>query len=380
MLRNRSVAIAVVLLSFVGCSSDKKAPADAGLANPPLFKLDTPNQSWRRFRCHMTCAGPRLVRRRRLYRCRCLGMGGGGRKGPPERGIRNRRRSSICFDHTQGSRPRPRVAFSPDGKWLAVGTCASVASVGDEAGELAIFDVPAFMPKFTAKSSGAKVGFVDITWSTDGNAFYAVEGSEPRDEAKSQVRRWAMPAFTEQPVIRAPKGKYSALAVSADGTTLAVAEDRGLVRLFDVAKGTERTSFPIEKTPGLGWRLAFSADGKAIGLFDQGRPFWFDTATDKPANPKTARVAIQPAGLSHPWCSRYAISPDFSRKIWGMNGTRHSSFRKHRRPTTVRSSTLRTTRPAKPGNGAWAIRETRLPSRCPRRYEIGGCGPDRPGR
>jgi WD40 repeat protein len=219
----------------------------------------------------------------------------------------------------------PGLAFSPDGKWLAVGTPAWALGAGDplqpdEPGELAIFDVPAFTRKFTAKPSGAKVGFNDITWSADGKALYVVEGSASygRDEEKSQVRRWAMPAFTEQPVIRAPEsGRYSALAVSADGETLAVVENRGLLRLFDLPKGTERTFFPSGKSGALGWRLVFAADGKAIALFEEGRPYWFDTATGKPAEPKAARVAIQPAGLSDQWCSKFAISPDFSRQIWG---------------------------------------------------------------
>jgi hypothetical protein len=107
-----------------------------------------------------------------------------------------------------------------------------------------------------------------------------------------------------------------ALAVSADGKALAVAEYKGLLRLFDLPSGTERTSFQIGGVD-LGWRLAFAEDGKAIALFDQGRTFWFDTATGKAAKLMLARVAIQPSGLSDQWCSRYAISPDGRKQVRG---------------------------------------------------------------
>ncbi len=205
------------------------------------------------------------------------------------------------------------LAFSPDGKWLAVGTRTD-SYTGDAWGELAVFDVPACTRKFTAKAGGAKLGFIDIAWSADGKVLHAIEGSD-RDADKSQVRRWSVPAFTEQPAIRTPQtGKYSVLAVSPDGSTLAVADNTGLLRLFDLTNGTERTSFQIGGVP-LGWRLGFASDGKAVALFDQGRPFWFDAATGKPATPNPVRIAIQPAALSDHWCSKYAFSSDGTKQV-----------------------------------------------------------------
>src|SRR5262249_5440165 len=159
----------------------------------------------------------------------------------------------------------PGLAFSPDGKWLAVGTPtigdALKTLVGGQAGELAVFDVPAFTRKFTAKPSGAKVGFIDIAWSADSKVLCAIEGADLQGREKSQVRRWAVPAFTEQPAIRTPQsGKYSVLAISPDSATLAVGEDGGLLRLFDAAKGAERSSFSMGR-PATSWRLALAADG-----------------------------------------------------------------------------------------------------------------------
>ena len=126
-----------------------------------------------------------------------------------------------------------------------------------------------------------------------------------------------MPAFAEQPAIRTPRsGRYSALAVSADGGTLAVAEYTGLIRLFDLASGAERISFQYGGIY-IGWRLGFSPDGKAIALFDQGRSSWFDTASGKPATPKPARIAVQPAGSSDQWAFPFATSSDCSKQIRG---------------------------------------------------------------
>ncbi|HEV3436701.1 MAG TPA: WD40 repeat domain-containing protein, partial [Gemmata sp.] len=281
-------------------------------ADPPLFKLDTPSQLMKVSVPHR----PNAIVWSPDGAYIATGAWGWWRAGEKaslsEIYVIDVRRESVKTTlKVPSSFPGPGLVFSPDGKWLAIGT---PTKAGDETSELAIFDVPAFTRKFTAKPSGAKVGFVDLTWSADGKALYAVEGS---DEEKSQVRRWAMPDFTEQPAIRVlNSGRCLALAVSADGKALAVAEYKGLLRLFDLPSGTERTSFLIGGVD-LGWRLAFAEDGKEIALFDQGRTFWFDTATGKATKLKLARVAIQPSGLSDQWCSRYAISPDGRKQVRG---------------------------------------------------------------
>src|SRR5262245_15483326 len=95
------------------------------------------------------------------------------------------------------------MAFSPDGKWLAVGTGTNNYT-GGAACELAVFDVPALTRKFTAKPSDARLSFIDVAWSADAKALCTIEGTL-RDTDKCLVRRWAMPAFTEQLAIRTPQ-------------------------------------------------------------------------------------------------------------------------------------------------------------------------------
>jgi DNA-binding beta-propeller fold protein YncE len=210
------------------------------------------------------------------------------------------------------------LAFSPDGKWLAVGTCEPVGAAA--AAELVVFDVPAFTRKFTAKAAATKgglFGFLDLAWAGDSKSLYAIEGVQFGGE-KNQVRRWGVPDFTEQPAIQAPQaGKYSAIGVSPDGKTLAVADepsgvDTRRVRLFDVPGGTERSSFRVGSWPA---RLGFSPDGRAVGVFDTSALSWWEPATGRPATPE-AHVAIQPAGLADERAHR-AVSPDGGKQASG---------------------------------------------------------------
>jgi len=203
------------------------------------------------------------------------------------------------------------LAFSPDGKRLVVGTSPS-SYAGDAPAELVVFDVPGFTRKLTAKPGGTKTGFVDFAWSADGKTLCAIEGSVSDDE-KSQVRRWAVPAFEEQPAIRTPQsGKYLSLAVTPDGSTLAVADNSKVLRLVDLKSGGERPSMKLARGSD---RLGFTADGKSVAVIDAGVLSWYEAETGKPAKPNPARVAIQPAGLSDHSRSGYAVSPDGSKQL-----------------------------------------------------------------
>lgn len=192
------------------------------------------------------------------------------------------------------------LAFSPDRKWLAVATRPSIPA--GTTPELIVFDVPAFAPQFTAKAGGTETGFVDLAWSPNSQSLHAIEGPVDNAQGKAKLRRWDMPAFAEQPENRAPQFDRSvALAASPDGGALAVAEQGAaktslVIRVFDLDKGAEPLTFTINdryQAP----RLAFSADGKAVGVFDTQRISWWSRETGRAAEPGTHRFAIQPAGL-----------------------------------------------------------------------------------
>jgi WD40 repeat protein len=219
------------------------------------------------------------------------------------------------------------LAFSPDGKWLAVANRQS-APPGPAPAELVVFDVPAFTPKLTARAGGAETGFIDLAWAADSKALHAIEGPADFVEGKPEIRRWNVPAFTEQPAIRVPQ-TLRGLAVSPDGRTLAVAEKAAsnarLIRLFDLGQGTEQASFKIGDDNGTTPRLGFTPDGKAVGVYDghQLALSWREVVTGLPTEPNPARFAIQPAGLGGD-PSHSSLSPDGSRLARGYE--RHRDF------------------------------------------------------
>lgn len=211
------------------------------------------------------------------------------------------------------------LAFSPDGKWLAVAARPSIPASGTPA-ELVVFDVPAFTARFTAKAGSSETGFLDLVWAADGKSLHAIDGPVDYAQGKAEVRRWDVPAFTEQSVVRAVQLKGpAALAVSPDGHTLALSFGEGetnalLVQVFDLGGGAER-SFRAGN-PYQPPRLGFTADGKVVGVFDTERLSWWDAATGRPAEPGAARFAVQPAGLSD-HRSRAAVSLDGAWAAWG---------------------------------------------------------------
>ncbi len=217
------------------------------------------------------------------------------------------------------------LAFSPDGKWLAVAARPPSPSVTSPA-ELVVFDVPAFTVRFTARGLGPTNRFLDLAWAGDGQTLCAIDAPDAGEPDKRQVRLWVVPAFAERPGITASQNdRYEALALSPDGGTLAIADlgqgaagKTHLVRLFDLARGTERASSRAAPAGDSPPRLGFSADGKAVGVYPggSGTRSWWDAVTGRPVTPAVPRFAIQPAGLSD-LASRAAVTPDGSRQARG---------------------------------------------------------------
>jgi WD40 repeat protein len=206
--------------------------------------------------------------------------------------------------------PVELMAFSPDGKWLAVSLGGSypVNSVTPGAAELVVFDVPAFTVKFSTRSkvpvatpgNSRSRRFVDLAWAPESNALHAVEADgEPTLGTDPEFHCWDVVTFVERPPIKFDPAKNihcNALAVSPDGLTLAVAgqnESNQLgIRLFSLDKGTPIASIVTDK-PG-GDALGFTTDGKAIGVLAGIELSWWDVDTGRPTNPASPQFAVLP--------------------------------------------------------------------------------------
>src|SRR6185436_10671960 len=100
----------------------------------------------------------------------------------------------------KGKGPVEGLAFSPDGKWLAVATRPSIpvgSTASVQPAELVVFDVPAFTARFTAKARVREGGFVDLVWSADSKSLYVIDGPVDFAGGTAEIRRWAVPTFTE---------------------------------------------------------------------------------------------------------------------------------------------------------------------------------------
>jgi WD40 repeat protein len=217
------------------------------------------------------------------------------------------------------------LAFSPDGKWLAVASSRSFSDVPDPV-QLTVFDVPGWTVKFTATAGGAKNNFLDLAWAADSKALYAIDALQFGDDAR--VRRWNFPAFTELAALVAPKtdGKWTALAASPDGQTLAVATtaktkdqpfDMRVVRLYDVGKGTVRSSIVAEPATFNTPRLVFTPDGKAVGLVESSKLTWWETAGGRTTKQPPDAFAAQPAAVINSGMAGFTTTPDGKVKVLG---------------------------------------------------------------
>ena len=157
-----------------------------------------------------------------------------------------------------------RVAFSPDGKTLAV-----AADGGDWAVHLSD---PAGAELRVLKGSHGPV--LALAFAPDGKTLAAVSEHEA-------VRRWDVTSGKEVP----PPGdghwaKVGFLAYTPDGSTLVSGGEDGTVRVWDTATARETASHPASQVQGR--TIALSPDGKLVALARaRGRVAVVETRTGK---------------------------------------------------------------------------------------------------
>jgi RNA polymerase sigma factor (sigma-70 family) len=149
------------------------------------------------------------------------------------------------------------LAFSPDGKLLAVEEASGKA--------VWLYDPATGKQVCTVEGMSNSASTFLLTFSPDGRILTAAD--------RKAIHLAEVPTGRQLPSIVPPKERYAvAVALSPDGRTLAAPctslFNGGLMRLWEVATGKERLSFP--EPPGEIRNVAISPDGRllAAGGFD----------------------------------------------------------------------------------------------------------------
>jgi WD40 repeat protein/beta-lactamase regulating signal transducer with metallopeptidase domain len=148
------------------------------------------------------------------------------------------------------------LGFAPGGQALLVGTLGGhLLNVDPVAGQLRQF------VGFEAGGPGARAAHADAVVAVlapgQGRALYSMSQDQT-------VLGWK-PAGAPRPAppaYRAGRGAVTAVALSPDGRTLATGGRDGIIRLWDVAAGTERTTLPGH--PGGVTALRFASAGRLV--------------------------------------------------------------------------------------------------------------------
>ncbi|MSP13656.1 MAG: hypothetical protein EXR62_11960 [Chloroflexi bacterium] len=170
------------------------------------------------------------------------------------------------------------VAFSPDGKILASGSCGQVVANGFcQQGEISLWDVATRQP-LGSPLTGHKAGVFNVAFSPDGKTL-ASGGWD------GTIILWDV--ATRQPLgspLTHHKDIVESVAFSPDGKTLASGNGHGTIILWDVATRQPLGS-PLTGHKGGVFSVAFSPDGKTLasGSLDQTIILWdVATATREP--------------------------------------------------------------------------------------------------
>jgi WD40 repeat protein len=179
------------------------------------------------------------------------------------------------------------LAFSPDGKHLAVGTVVR-QSGKREPGLVKLWEVAAGKEK--AKLEWPNDGISALTFSGDGKTLIAAYGTRDKDLPRylsAEIKLWDLDQNKEKATLKTTCQGIYALALSADGKTLAAAgwtEEKKEVAapvlvLFDLPEGKERSTIkgmppdtgmhPVVFLPG-SQNLLWASDGKGLLLIEDG--------------------------------------------------------------------------------------------------------------
>jgi RNA polymerase sigma factor (sigma-70 family) len=198
------------------------------------------------------------------------------------------------------------VAISRDGRWVAL---IPDQNLGKPRGDdILLWDVEQGKPAGRikdARSFGADSQTAQF--SRDGRRLAALVHPPHPDVVRTEARVWDWRTGRQLMAVPAPYSYLGTIALSPDGRSVAIGEENGHVRVFEVASGQERASFrhgsrifSVAFHPD-GTKLAASSPDAPIFVWDlQGSPGrWDATKADAAwadlgsADAKVAHVAIR---------------------------------------------------------------------------------------
>jgi WD40 repeat protein len=206
------------------------------------------------------------------------------------------------------------LAISPDGK--------TVAS-GDRGGEIKLFEAATGKEKATLKPQLGGEDFLALTFGADGKTLTSVSQLELKVwELSSGKGKKSVPLRSD---VGEGENLYQVARFSADGSALALGNQAGTLKLWDVAGGKEKAKLKGHKAAIVA--LAISKDGKivATGSQDATIRIWDATTNKEQAMLKSAApvtsLAFSPDGKMLASGHKRA-GAKVEIKIWDMAGAK----------------------------------------------------------
>jgi RNA polymerase sigma factor (sigma-70 family) len=224
----------------------------------------------------------------------------------------------ICRMDQGGLRGVPSLAYSPDGKTLAV-TASDV---------IRLWDPVAGKPLNPSEDSQCPIGL--LAFSPDGKTLAAAGDEDPF------LRLWDVARRKTVFRVEGHTGRWSGLTFSPDGKTIVGCEaPSGAPRLLDAATGKQRMQLPVQ--PNWVLDLAFSPDGKELSFVCAGEALFFNVDSGKERlRLKMDRNQIRGAALSGDGTVFAVAARDGGLSLWDPTvGTLLSRFGGRTRDSSV---------------------------------------------